>query len=208
MTQTIDMLCQEDARLVSVREKAGHVSPRRISADFAGLCFVVTSQQVSLASAAAIFGRMQNLIDPLTPQVLLDAPALMIEAGQSRAKQRTLLALAQALVDGDLSLETLVLMDGDDAFKHLVAIKGIGPWTAQIFLMFGTGHPDFFPAGDVALQAAVGHAFGMEKRPSAMELAAIADRWQPNRSAAALLFWAYYREWKGRTVIPVLEPTK
>jgi DNA-3-methyladenine glycosylase II len=86
---------------------------------------------------------------------------------------------------------------------RLTAVHGIGRWTAEVYLLFAAGHPDIFPARDVALQTAVGHAFGLAARPDEKALIAIAESWAPWRGVAARLFWAYYRALRGREAVPL-----
>jgi DNA-3-methyladenine glycosylase II len=198
----LDALCAIDPRLVRVRSMAGEVPLRLTEPGFESLASIIVSQQVSRASADAIFGRLTKLVDPLTPGGLLSAgEAMFREAGLSRPKQKTLLAIARAVADG-LDLHHLCGLDAKDAIGRMTAISGIGPWTAECYLLFSAGHPDVFPARDVALQAAVGHAFGLESRPGEKALVALAESWAPWRGVASRLFWAYYREWKGREAAP------
>jgi DNA-3-methyladenine glycosylase II len=112
--------------------------------------------------------------------------------GFSAGKYRTVRVIAQAIVDGELDFDVVESLPADAALDYLTAHKGIGPWTAEIYLMFCSGHPDIFPSGDLALQKAVGHALGMDHVPTAKELIEIAEPWSPYRHAAALLFWKYY----------------
>ena len=98
----------------------------------------------------------------------------------------------------------VVRKEGSAALSELVALRGIGPWTAEVYLLFAAGHPDVFPAGDVALQTAVGHAFAHEIRPDAVALRKLAEDWAPWRGVAARLFWAYYAAIKGREAAPLL----
>jgi DNA-3-methyladenine glycosylase II len=187
---------------VGVRAAAGEVPLRLTEPGFESLASIIVSQQVSRASADAIFGRLTRLVDPLTPDGLLSAgEAVFREAGLSRPKQKTLLAIAGAVADG-LDLHHLCGLEAGDAVGRMTAISGIGPWTAECYLLFSAGHPDVFPARDVALQAAVGHAFGLESRPGEKALIALAESWMPWRGVASRLFWAYYREWKGREAAP------
>ena len=95
------------------------------------------------------------------------------------------------------------LFSAEAAVAELTALKGIGPWTAEIYLMFCSGHPDVFPAGDLALQKAVQHALGLDAQPSIKELIGIAQAWSPRRHAAALLFWRYYAMMKQREGVPL-----
>jgi DNA-3-methyladenine glycosylase II len=198
----LDALGVLDPRLLAVRAMVGEVPLRLSEPGFRSLASIVVSQQVSRASADAIFGRLVKIVDPLTPQAILAADdAVFRQAGLSRPKQRGLLAVAQAVADG-LDLYHLCRLDADEAMKLLLAVPGIGPWTAQVYLLFAAGHPDIFPARDVALQTAVGHALGIAPRPPEKALIAIAESWSPWRGVAARLFWAYYRQLKGREAAP------
>jgi DNA-3-methyladenine glycosylase II len=201
----LDALCAADPRLAAVRRMAGEVPLRLTEPGFASLASIIVSQQVSRASADAIFGRFVKLVDPLTPQAVLAAgEATFREAGFSRPKQRAMVAAAGAVAEG-LDLIHLCRLEAGDAIAKLTAVPGIGPWTAEVYLLFAAGHPDIFPARDVALQTAVGHALGMETRPSDKQLTRIAESWSPWRGIASRLFWAYYRETKGRDAAPILQ---
>jgi len=171
---------------------------RRREPGFAGLAAIVVSQQVSVASANAIFGRLATELAPLSPASLIAADdAALKRCGLSQAKMRTLRAVAEATTDG-LDLAALGALDAGDAHAALVAVKGVGPWTADIFLLFCLGHPDAFPAGDLALQEAARIALGLRARPDARRLERIAERWRPLRGVAARMLWAYYRGVKQR----------
>lgn len=198
----LDALCVADPRLVAVRAKAGEVPLRRTTPGFESLVSIIVSQQVSRASADAIFGRLAALADPLTPAALLAADdALFRQAGLSRPKQRALLSVSQAVLDG-LDLQGLCELEAEDAIGLMTAVAGIGRWTAEVYLLSAAGHPDVFPARDVALQSAVGHALGLDPRPNEKQLAEIAESWRPHRGVASRLFWAYYLGIKGREGAP------
>lgn len=200
----LDALCAADPRLGAVRLFAGEVPLRLSGPGFRSLASIIVSQQVSKASADAIFGRLTRLVDPLTPDAVLAAgEAAFREAGLSRPKQRTLLAVSRAVLEDGLDLHHLCGLDAEEAIARMTAVHGIGRWTAEVYLLFAAGHPDIFPARDVALQAAVGHAMGIDPRPGEKALIAIAESWTPWRGVAARLFWAYYREMKGRDAAPV-----
>lgn len=197
------LLCAADARLGAIRQAAGPLPLRLVAPGFASLVSIVVSQQVSRASAEAIMGRFARLLDPLTPEAVLAAPdALFREAGLSRPKQRAVIACADA-VAGGLDLDLMCAMPEREAIGRLTAIPGVGEWTAEVYLLFAAGHPDIFPARDVALQSAAGAALGIDPRPDARTLARIAESWAPWRGAAARLLWAYYRHLKGREAAPV-----
>jgi DNA-3-methyladenine glycosylase II len=202
ISEGLDALCRIDPRLAAIRAVAGEVPLRRSAPGFHSLASIIVSQQVSTASARAIFGRFEKLIDPLTADgVLAASDELFREAGLSRPKVKALRAIAEA-VAGGLDLDHLETLDPADAIARLTDVSGVGPWTAEVYLLFAVGHPDIFPARDVALQTAVGHALGMEVRPGEKALIAIAESWRPWRGVASRLFWAYYRTIKGRDAVP------
>jgi DNA-3-methyladenine glycosylase II len=178
---------------------AGAPPLRRREPGFEGLAWIIVSQQLSTASAGAIFARLKTRVDPFDAAVLarLDDEALR-GCGLSGPKIRTLRSLCTEVADGRLDLAALTHMPADLAHAALVTVKGIGPWTADIFLLFCLGHPDAFPAGDLALQEAARLALALRKRPDAAKLTKIAERWRPWRGAAARLLWAYYRVAKAR----------
>lgn len=202
--EDLDALVVADPRLEPVRAVAGDIPLRLVPPGFASLAGIITSQQVSRASADAIFARFLGLVDPLTPENLLRCDeSVFRDAGQSRAKQRTLLALAQACVDGGVKLDAMRERPPEEAIAELTGVPGIGPWTAEVYLMFCAGNPDIFPAHDVALQTAVGQALAIEPRPGPKALSAIARAWSPRRSVAARLFWAYYAVIRRRDALPL-----
>jgi len=150
-----------------------------------------------VASAAAIWKRVRARFEPMEPATILAATEDDLRAcGLSAPKIRTMRAVAQAIHSGEVPLADLPGLPADEAHAHLVTMKGIGPWTTDIYLLFCIGHPDAFPAGDLALQEAVKLGFGLDERPSAKALAEFAERWRPWRGAAAKLLWAYYSAMK------------
>jgi DNA-3-methyladenine glycosylase II len=186
-------LLAADPRLQAVAEIAGPIPLRRRRGGFEGLAAIVTSQQISSSASASIWGRLSAAIDPFTAENFLTAPEEALRAaGLSRPKIRTLSGVAAACADG-LDLDGLHGLAADEAIARLVALKGIGPWTAEIYLLFCIGHADIFPAGDLALQGAVQHGLSLEARPNEKAVRALAERWSPWRGVAARLFWAYYR---------------
>lgn len=192
-----------DPALLPVIEAAGPVPLRLSEPGFAGLAHIIVSQMVSKASATAIWSRM-TARGPVTPESFLaHAPEVMAGFGLSRAKTSTIEGVARAIVDGELDLAMLGAMSTDEAMARLVALKGIGPWTAEVYLMFCLGARDIFPVGDVALRAALGHAFALPERPSLALAAERAALWRPWRSVAARLFWAYYAREMKRDALPV-----
>jgi len=193
-----------DPRLAAVIAEAGEVPLRRSEPGFASLASVIVSQQVSKQSAAAIWDRLTRLIDPLGPATFLaGGEDAWREAGLSRPKQRTLVGVSEAVIEGRLDLDHMCRIDGAAAIAEMTAIKGIGPWTAEVYLLFAAGHPDIFPAGDIALQAAAADAFELPSRPTEKQLRAMAESWAPWRGVAARLFWSFYAARRGRIVVPV-----
>ncbi|HSO47860.1 MAG TPA: DNA-3-methyladenine glycosylase 2 family protein [Rhizobiaceae bacterium] len=191
-------LVAADARLAPVCVQAGEVPLRRSTTDFAGLASIIVSQQVSKASADAIFSRLKAMVDPLDAATLLAAgEARLREAGLSGPKQRTLINIAQAVDGGELDLQGLAFMPAGEAIAAMTAIKGIGPWTAEIYLLFCAGHADILPAGDLAMQEAVRAAFAMEKRPADKELRVNEAQWSPWSGVASRLLWSYYATLRG-----------
>lgn len=202
-------LVAADSRLQEVARAAGQPALRRRAEGFEGLATIIVGQQLSIASAAAIWGRLSGAFDPFRHDTVCRARADRLQRlGLSAPKIRTLKAIGKALRAGTLNLTALAGMGADAAHAHLVAVHGIGPWTADIYLLFCLGHADAWPAGDLALQEAVRLAFGLKSRPSARELTAIAECWRPHRGAAAHLWWAYYKAAKARgfsSIVPVPE---
>lgn len=197
-------LLELDPRLRLVAAEAGAVPLRLREPGFEGLAHIIVSQVVSRASADAIWGRMTARLGSVTADGYAGLePEAWRTFGLSRIKHDTLARVADA-VAGGLDLHALSAESPEKALSELMAIKGIGPWTAEVYLMFCGGHADVFPAGDVALQAAVGMAFGHEERPLAKALAREAAVWAPWRSVAARLFWAYYAAKTRRDALPIV----
>lgn len=194
-----------DPRLADVIARAGPVPLRLQPAGYAGLAEIVVSQMVSKASASAIFRRLAARLDGKVDGIgirELGADGLF-SVGLSRAKAAALLATADAELSGRLDLEGVCRLDTAAAIAHLTAVKGVGPWTAEVYLMFAAGHPDIFPVGDVALVHAVHDAFGHEEKLAGRRLAAFAEGWSPWRSVAARLFWALYSSRLRRAADPL-----
>jgi DNA-3-methyladenine glycosylase II len=186
-------LLRRDARLKPVAKRAGPFAIRKTDAGFAGLARVICGQQLSTQSAQAIWSRFEKIEGALDPKGYLGLTEDTVRAaGFSSGKYRTVRVLAEAIAAGQLDLGAIEMLPSEAARAELVRHKGIGSWTAEIYLMFCAGHPDIFPAGDLALQKAVGHALEMESAPTAKDLITIAQPWAPYRHTAALLFWRYY----------------
>jgi DNA-3-methyladenine glycosylase II len=207
LRQAAEALRERDPELVDRLTAIGGPPPlRRREPGFAGLAAIIVSQQLSVASAKAILGRLEARIAPLEAAGLAAATEDDLRAcGLSTPKIRALRALSEAVAERGLDLAGLAGLDAEDAHAALVAVKGVGPWTADIFLLFCLGHPDAFPAGDLALQEAAKLALKLKTRPDAARLERIAERWRPWRSVAARMLWAYYRGVKARSGMALAE---
>jgi DNA-3-methyladenine glycosylase II len=193
ITRATKALLAADPRLVPIAEIAGPLPLRRREGGFEGLAAIVTSQQISNMAGAAIWERLRAAVEPFTPAQFLATPEEALRAaGLSRPKIRTLNGIAAAAADG-FDLIAVHDLPAEEAMTTMTALKGIGPWTAEIYLLFCVGHPDIFPAGDLALQSAVHTGLRMRKRPDEKKLRKLAEKWSPWRGVAARLFWAYYR---------------
>jgi DNA-3-methyladenine glycosylase II len=193
------LLALDPATIGRLVEIGGPPPLRRREPGFAGLAAIIVSQQVSVASANAIFGRLEAALSPLSAQAALAAGEESLRrCGLSGPKIRALTAVADAVAAGSLDLAALAHMPAPEAHRALIAVKGIGPWTADIFLLFCLGHPDAFPAGDLALQEAAKLALDLKTRPDALKLEGLVEGWRPYRGVAARMLWAYYRVAKQR----------
>ncbi len=188
------VLAAADPRLGSVVEQAGDVPLRLQPPGFEGLASIIVSQMISRAAANRIWERLSGLAGEAMEagDLLVFDEAQLRAVGLSGAKARTLLAAASAVAGNGLDLQGICALPASQAKAQLTAVKGVGPWTAEIYLMFCAGHPDIFPVGDVALQNAVAHGLDLGERSKGAALAEIAGVWSPWRSVAARLFWAYY----------------
>ena len=199
LEEAIRTLLNQDPRLQPVFEVAGMPALRRREPGFQGLAHIVCGQQLSTASAAAIWGRLTAAFDPFHHDALRRARADRLgRLGLSAAKIKTLKNLAREIAAERVNLDVLAHEDADAAHHTLVSLHGIGPWTADVYLLFCLGHGDAWPAGDLAVQEAVKIGLGLKTRPTAKEMAPLAEPWRPMRGAAAHLWWSYYRAIKKR----------
>ncbi|MEI5668821.1 DNA-3-methyladenine glycosylase [Bosea sp. CCNWLW174] len=172
---------------------------RRRESGFSSLASIIVSQQLSVASARAVWARVESVLAPLTPErVLAASDEEMRLSGLSRPKQKTLRAVAAAIAENRLDLAALETATPEFVHAHMTAVSGIGPWTADVYLLFCLGHRDGFAAGDLAVQEAAKVAFGLPLRPNPAELTELAEAWRPWRGVAARLLWAYYAALKSR----------
>ena len=196
-------LSRLDPRLAETIRLSGDIPLRRSPGGYAGLASIVVSQQVSVASARAIWGRFETRYAPFDPEVIrVASDEDMQGCGLSMPKIRTLRAVAEAIVLRHIELDALADMDAEAAHAALTAIKGIGPWTADVYLLACIGHVDAFPSGDIALQESARLALDLPARPDARALLAMSEAWRPWRAVAARLLWRYYAVRKQREGAP------
>jgi len=186
-----------------VHDATGNPPLRRRAPGFEGFARIIVGQQVSVASANAIWARCVDTIVPLdAPTVARLDDDTLRSAGLSRPKVRTLRAISAAVGDG-LDLTDFGAANDAEIHEALCTVKGIGPWTADVYLMFCLGRRDAFAPGDLALQVAAQHAFDLSHRPDAGELQELAEAWRPWRGVSARLLWAYHQVVKDRAGQPI-----
>jgi DNA-3-methyladenine glycosylase II len=165
----------------------------RRPAGFATLVHIILEQQVSLKSAKAMLVRLQSAIDPFTPERFVDLGESHFRGlGVTRQKSAYLLHLSGSILSGELSLNKLSRMPDDEARISLTRIKGIGSWSADVYLLMAMRRPDIWPAGDLALAGAAKELWGLEFKPTPDELEQIAEKWRPYRAVAARMLWQHY----------------
>ncbi len=189
--------CPDMGRIV---RDCGRPRSRQKEPGFPTLVRIIVDQQVSVHAGRAIWGRLEEALGAVTPAAVLRAgEGPLRAAGLSGSKTRYVLGIAQAIRSGEIDLDGLARRRDETVQRELMALKGIGRWTAEIYLMFALGRRDVWPAGDVALQAAAGHLLGYDERPDMALLDEIGERWRPYRSVAAVMLWHYYHR------IPLLD---
>ncbi len=193
--------CSDIARALN---QAGHPTLRQRVPGFATLLRIIIGQQVSVASANAIWKRVEDGLRPLSPTNLLTFDDHALRAlGFSRPKIVYARSLAKQCEDGFLQTDHLQSLSDNDAVAVLTTVKGIGRWTAEIYLLFALGRRDVLPAGDLALLVAIEHLCSLQKRPPPADLRARAKSWQPWRGAVAHLLWRYYSTMVNRNTNPL-----
>jgi DNA-3-methyladenine glycosylase II len=190
----LETLAERDADIADAYRHCGLPPVRRRAPDFGGLVRTIAAQQVSASAARAIIERLESRLPAITPDAIAelhldDARAI----GLSRQKHAYIQGIANAVLSGELDFDALAQADDDTVMAQLTALKGVGRWTAESFLLFGLRRPDVFPAQDLALQMAAKRLKGLAERPSAPALRELAEPWKPHRSAAARFLWHIYR---------------
>ena len=189
----VKALTRQCAHMQKIHAQHGLPPLRDFNADFSGLAKIVVGQQLSIASANAIWSRVSAAIQPFEAERLFAmSDAGLANLGLSGGKIRTLNAVAGAVISGALNFARLNRRSDAVIHETLTSLHGIGPWTADIYLLFALRRTDAFAAGDLALQIAAQGLLGLDQRPTAIELVDIAERWRPFRAVAARLLWSHY----------------
>jgi DNA-3-methyladenine glycosylase II len=189
----VNALCDLDQDLAGVVSRFGPPPLWAREPGFATLTQIILEQQVSLRSAAVMYRRLNEALEALSPSSILAMGATGLRAiGITRQKASYLVSLSEAVLHDSLDLGRLAGLPDQEVTELLVSIKGIGQWTARIYLLMALRRPDVWPVGDIALATAYMRLKGLERRPSQPALESIARRWSPYRASAARLLWHYY----------------
>ena len=205
MRAALDAMVARDPRLATIERLAGPLPWRVRAPGFAGLLQIVVGQVISAQAAAAIWARLAALPGATMPGGLLALPEGTLRGvGLSAFKAAHAHALARACLDGTLDLAALPGLPDPAALAAITAVRGLGPWTAEVYLLFALGRMDVFPAGDVALAGAAQHLLRLPARPDPRALRALAGPWAPHRALAARLLWHHWRHITGRPSVDEL----
>ena len=189
----LDAVAASDQRIASALERAGYPAERIRERGHRTLLRTIVGQQVSVAAAASVWRKLEALLGAdIPPEALLAADFDALRAlGLSRQKQGYARSLCELVATGELDLDSLP-GDDEEAIEQLVRIKGIGRWSAEIYLLFAEGRPDIWPAGDLAVQAGLARILSLPERPSEKATRALAEGWRPHRGSVAILTWHCY----------------
>ena len=193
LTRSLEALGAAEPKIAAALERAGYPQPRVRPRGYETLLRTIIGQQVSVKAAASIWDKLAGIVgDVHVPAAMLAASdADLRAAGLSRQKAAYARSLAEHVTAGTLDLDALP-EDDEEAIARLVDVKGIGRWSAEIYLLFAEGRPDIWPAGDLAVQIEAGRIMGLEGRPTERQTRALAEAWRPHRGAAAVLMWHSY----------------
>ncbi|MHA6721383.1 DNA-3-methyladenine glycosylase family protein [Sphingomonas sp. RS2018] len=191
---SLDALAAIEPGFAAAIDRAGYPPPRVSERGYATLLRTIIGQQVSVAAAASVWNKLEAALGDLTDPTVVAAASdeQLRAAGLSRQKAGYARSLADEITSGRLDLDNLPA-DDEEAIAQLVRVKGIGRWSAEIYLLFAEGRQDIWPAGDLAVQIEIGRILGHDERPSEKAVRALAERWRPHRGAAAIMTWHHYR---------------
>jgi DNA-3-methyladenine glycosylase II len=188
----LDEIAAREPAIARALALAGYPPPRIRPTGYITLMRTIVGQQVSVAAATSVWNKIEAALGEVTPEAVLAADFDTLRAcGLSRQKQGYARSLSELVASGELDLDALPA-DDEEAIAHLVRIKGIGRWSAEIYLLFAEGRPDIWPAGDLAIQEGLGRILGLPERPSEKQVRAAAENWRPHRGAVTLLTWHCY----------------
>ncbi len=189
----VNELVRQDPKFAQVVSQYGPPPLWKRPQGFSTLIHIILEQQVSLASAKAAYNRLKSSVTDIAPRQFLKlSDAELHRIGFSRQKTRYGRELAQALISGRLDLSGLNKLPDQEIRNHLMQVKGIGPWTANIYLVVALGRPDNWPEGDLALAAAIKRLYGLSRRSASKQMRRMSAKWRPWRSVAARILWHYY----------------
>ncbi len=204
--EAIDLLTGEEPAFAHVIDEFGAPPFWNRPAGFPTLIWLIMEQQVSLESGAAMYRRLHGLLSNITPEAMSGVTEADLRAiGVTRQKSRYLIELARSVISGDLDLDGLHHVSLHEGRASLLAIKGVGPWTADVYLLSALKFPDVFPLGDRALQVGTAEVLGMSSVPDGDELEILSNPWRPIRAVAARIIWHFYLKRRGRVEPP--DPT-
>ena len=187
-----------EPRFAKVIAVHGLPSPRRVENNLASLLKIITEQLISLKAADAIWRRIKSKLHPFEPAEILELGLDSLQGlGLTRGKARSFQAIARAVQGGKLNFESLNHLADHEVLDKLTELPGIGPWTADIYLLSALGRADACPAADLALQIAAQDLFALQSRPTPLAFLTLAENWRPWRSVAARLLWSHYRGLRG-----------
>ncbi|MBW8754218.1 MAG: DNA-3-methyladenine glycosylase 2 family protein [Sphingomonadales bacterium] len=193
LREGLDAIAAREPGIAQALKVCGYPEPRIRATGYATLLRTIVGQQVSVAAAASVWAKLEALLGAdMPPEKLLAADFDALRAcGLSRQKQGYARSLCELVVSGTLDLDALP-RDDEEAIARLTLIKGIGRWSAEIYLLFAEGRPDIWPAGDLAVQAGLHKLLGLAERPGEKRTRELAEAWRPHRGAAAIFTWHCY----------------
>ena len=190
----LDALSEREPAIAAAITRAGYPEPRIRARGYATLLRTIVGQQVSTKAAESVWRKLEGIVGSLDDpgNITRATDEQLREAGLSRQKASYARSLAEEVTSGRLDLDNLPA-DDDEAVAALVRVKGIGRWSAEVYLLFAEGRPDIWPAGDLAVQIEIGRILGHEARPSEQLTRELAEAWRPHRGAAAIFAWHHYK---------------
>ena len=194
LNASLNELAHREPAFAAALARAGYPEPRAGERGYVSLLRTIMGQQVSIHAARAIWGKLEAVLGDATDPARMAGVSdeALRGAGLSRQKSSYARSLAEEVLSGRLELDHLP-EDDEAAIAELVRVKGIGRWSAEIYLLFAEGRPDVWPAGDLAVQIEIGRILGLEERPSERRLRELAEPWRPHRGAAAIFAWHHYK---------------